>query len=143
MARDLKPSDLIRTLGGTRPGKSVEPAPVESVYNLGVARGRSFFVGKGGALGHAESRWVQPPEAAEPPLHQRTRVGLGTSLNSTQEKEDQDDQKDGAEQAARRVAPLSAVRPTRDCADQKKDQDHEQNCSHLGRLPGKRFVARK
>ena len=56
MARDLKPGDLIRTLGGTRPGKSVE-----SVYNLEVARGLSFFVGKGGALGHAESRWFSRP----------------------------------------------------------------------------------
>ena len=72
MARDLKPGDLIRTLGGTRPGKSVE-----SVYNLEVARGRSFFVGKGGALGHAESRWVQPPGAAEPPYTSEHGWGWG------------------------------------------------------------------
>ncbi|QEH38042.1 hypothetical protein OJF2_66380 [Aquisphaera giovannonii] len=50
MARDLKPGDLVRTLGGTSRLSAVEPGPVALVYNLDVAENRDFFVGKGGYL---------------------------------------------------------------------------------------------
>jgi hypothetical protein len=55
MARDLKPGDVLRTLGGTARVASVETGPVERVFNLEVARGESFFVGNLGALVHDNS----------------------------------------------------------------------------------------
>lgn len=67
MARDLKPGDLIRTLGGTSPVKSIEPEPVQPVYNLEVAHGRSFFVGKVGALVHDNSLVDATPERFDAP----------------------------------------------------------------------------
>ena len=67
MARDLKPGDLIRTLGGTRAVKSIEPALIQPVYNLEVARGRSFFVGKGGVLVHDNSLVETTPERFDAP----------------------------------------------------------------------------
>ena len=50
MARDLKPGDIVRTLGGTTRLESVEPGPVGPVFNLDVAESRNFFVGKQGCL---------------------------------------------------------------------------------------------
>jgi hypothetical protein len=55
MARDLKPGDRIRTLGGVATISSVEPQAVQPVFNLEVASGQSFFVGNGGALVHDNS----------------------------------------------------------------------------------------
>ncbi len=55
MARDLKPGDILRTLGGTAKVGAVEEGPVEPVFNLEVAFGQSFFVGKQGALAHDNS----------------------------------------------------------------------------------------
>jgi len=52
MARDLKPGDEVRVLGGVRSVASVSPAEVQKVYNLDVARSHSFFVGEVGALVH-------------------------------------------------------------------------------------------
>jgi hypothetical protein len=52
MARDLKPGDEIRVLGGLVHVTAVSPAEVQRVYNLDVARSHSFFVGEVGALVH-------------------------------------------------------------------------------------------
>jgi Pretoxin HINT domain len=62
MARDLKPGDRVRVVGGTRRVEAVEPQSVQPVFNLEVARGRSFFVGKGGALVHDNSLVETTPE---------------------------------------------------------------------------------
>ena len=51
-ARDLKPGDVLRTLGRTIRVVSVEPGEVEPLFNLDVARNRSFFVGNGSVLVH-------------------------------------------------------------------------------------------
>ncbi|AGA28498.1 Hint domain-containing protein [Singulisphaera acidiphila] len=59
MARDLKPGDVVRTIGNTATVSAVEEGPVEPVYNLEVAGGQSFFVGTLGALVHDNSL-VQP-----------------------------------------------------------------------------------
>jgi hypothetical protein len=59
MARDLKPGDALRTLGGTRRVEAVEADDVRPVFNLEVARGQSFFVGDRGILVHDNSL-VQP-----------------------------------------------------------------------------------
>ena len=50
MARDLKPGDLVRTVGGSARLESVEPDKVQPVFNLDVAENRDFFVGKQGCL---------------------------------------------------------------------------------------------
>ena len=52
MARDLKPGDALRTLGGVESVSSIEPGKVEPVYNLDVAQDADFFVGQRGALVH-------------------------------------------------------------------------------------------
>ncbi len=64
MARDLKPGDVVRTLGGVATVASVEPARVQPVFNLEVAEGWSYFVGKLGALVHDNS----PVEAVPHPF---------------------------------------------------------------------------
>jgi hypothetical protein len=69
MARDLKPGDTLRTLGGTARVRSVETDEVQPVFNLQVAQGNSFFVGRRGALVHDNSV-VEPATApfdAPPP----------------------------------------------------------------------------
>jgi hypothetical protein len=55
MARDLKPGDTVRTLGGTAVVDSVEPVGEQPVFNLEVAGGHSFFVGGRGLLVHDNS----------------------------------------------------------------------------------------
>ncbi len=55
MARDLKPGDPIRTLSGVERVGSIEEEKVQPVFNLEVARGHSFFVGKVAALVHDNS----------------------------------------------------------------------------------------
>ena len=69
MARDLKPGDVVRTLGGRSRVVAVETAPVQPVYNLEVARGQSFFVGRG-VLVHDNSVINPTPDPfdAEPTL---------------------------------------------------------------------------
>ncbi len=64
MARDLKAGDVLRTLGGVATVERVEPARVQPVFNLEVAEGRSYFVGKLGALVHDNS----PVEAVPHPF---------------------------------------------------------------------------
>ena len=69
MARELRPGDRLRTLGGMVAVKSVDADRVQPVYNLQVADGESFFVGRSGALAHDNSRINPTPEpfdAVEP-----------------------------------------------------------------------------
>jgi hypothetical protein len=59
MARELKPGDTLRLLGGLARVEAVEPDEEQPVHNLEVARGQSFFVGERGVLVHDNSL-VQP-----------------------------------------------------------------------------------
>ncbi len=59
MARDLKPGDAIRTIGGVARVQSIEASTHQPVYNLDVAENRDFFVGTKGFLVHDFS-FVQP-----------------------------------------------------------------------------------
>ena len=59
MARDLKPGDSLRALGGVVEVKSVTQGQVEPVYNLKLMQGQSFFVGQQGLLVHDNSA-VEP-----------------------------------------------------------------------------------
>ncbi len=59
MARDLKPGDILRLVGGVASVKSIEPDVTQPVYNLDVAESRDFFVGNKGLLVHDFS-FVQP-----------------------------------------------------------------------------------
>jgi hypothetical protein len=70
MTRDLKPGDLIRTLGGLARVEGVESDRVQPVFNLQVAEGESFLVGRQGALVHDNSLVlpVAAPFDAEPSL---------------------------------------------------------------------------
>jgi hypothetical protein len=52
MARDLKPGDVVRTLGGLVKVASIEADRVQPVFNLDVAEDADFFVGDRGALVH-------------------------------------------------------------------------------------------
>jgi hypothetical protein len=55
LARDLKPGDPVRVIGGTRRLDSVRPDQTRNVFNLEVAAGHTFFVGKTGILVHDDS----------------------------------------------------------------------------------------
>ncbi len=55
MARDLASGDLLRSLSGLREIASVGEGATQLVYNLDVAGGRTFFVGKSGLLVHDNS----------------------------------------------------------------------------------------
>ena len=61
MARELKPGDRLRTIGGIALVKAVEPDKVQPVFNLQIADGDSFFVGNDGVLAHDNSI-VNPTE---------------------------------------------------------------------------------
>jgi hypothetical protein len=50
MARDLKPGDSIRTVGGRAEVVGIQAEAVQPVFNLDVAQNHSFFVGSGKAL---------------------------------------------------------------------------------------------
>jgi len=52
LARELKPGETLRVLGGQVKVASIEPGDVVPVYNLDVARKRTFFVGRSGLLVH-------------------------------------------------------------------------------------------
>ncbi len=52
MARELKPGDVLRTLGGLARIVSAESGATVPVYNLDVAHTRTFFVGTNDALVH-------------------------------------------------------------------------------------------
>ncbi len=55
MARDLKPGDILRTVGGTAWVESIDSDVVQPVFNLEVAAGQSFFVGAPRVLVHDNS----------------------------------------------------------------------------------------
>jgi hypothetical protein len=55
MARDLKPGDTLRALGGVAKVAAIEPDARQPVFNLRVAEGESFFVGDLGILAHDNS----------------------------------------------------------------------------------------
>ena len=59
MARELKPGDRLRMVGGTLQIDSIESDQTQPVYNLDVADDRDFFVGAKGLLVHDFS-FVQP-----------------------------------------------------------------------------------
>jgi tetratricopeptide (TPR) repeat protein len=59
MARELKPGDRLRKVGGTVAIGSISADQVQPVFNLDVAENRDFFVGTGGLLVHDYS-FVQP-----------------------------------------------------------------------------------
>ena len=61
MARELKPGDRLRTVGGIAVVKAVEPDKVQPVFNLQIANGDDFFVGEQGMLAHDNSI-VNPTE---------------------------------------------------------------------------------
>ncbi|MDR3639472.1 MAG: polymorphic toxin-type HINT domain-containing protein [Isosphaeraceae bacterium] len=67
MARDLKPGDAIRIFGGSARVTAIDDAPVQPVFNLDVASGQSFFVGKQGALVHDNSLAQAVPEPFDMP----------------------------------------------------------------------------
>ncbi len=67
MARDLKPGDPIRTLGGVAAVESVEADRVQPVFNLEVADGRDFFVGREGVLVHDNSLVEPTPTPFDAP----------------------------------------------------------------------------
>ncbi|MFI5457365.1 MAG: polymorphic toxin-type HINT domain-containing protein [Isosphaerales bacterium] len=52
LARELNPGDTLRILGGQVTVASIEPGDVVPVFNLDVARKRSFFAGLSGLLVH-------------------------------------------------------------------------------------------
>jgi hypothetical protein len=52
MARELKPGDVLRTLGGLVRVAGVEPDATQPLYNLDVARTRTFFAAAGRLLVH-------------------------------------------------------------------------------------------
>jgi Pretoxin HINT domain len=77
MARDLKPGDALRTVGGLAIVKSVDADNVQPVFNLRVADGESFFVGQLGVLVHDNSL-VNPtpsPFDAVPDLDRSAAAG--------------------------------------------------------------------
>jgi tetratricopeptide (TPR) repeat protein len=70
MARELRPGDRLRMLGGVGTVRSVGTGQVQPVYNLDVAQDRDFLVGNAGMLVHDYS-FVQPvlsPFDREPEL---------------------------------------------------------------------------
>ena len=67
MARDLKPGDLVRTLGGVAGVSSIEPDRVQPVFNLEVGEGNNFLVGKPGVLVHDNSLVEATPAPFDAP----------------------------------------------------------------------------
>jgi hypothetical protein len=67
LARDLKSGDQIRVLGGLARVVSVEDEAVQPVFNLEVAQGHTFFVGRQGALVHDNSALVATAQPFDAP----------------------------------------------------------------------------
>ena len=67
MARELKPGDTLRNLGGTSVVKSVAKEQIQPVFNLRVADGDSFFVGNAGILAHDNSLVNPTPSPFDAP----------------------------------------------------------------------------
>jgi hypothetical protein len=55
LARELRPGDSLRVLGGVAKVAAIEADAVQPVFNLEVAQGHSYFVGPQGALVHDNS----------------------------------------------------------------------------------------
>jgi hypothetical protein len=76
MARELKPGDRLRMVGGTVEVESIVGDQTQPVYNLDVADARDFFVGAKRLLVHDFS-FVQPvfePFDRQPDLGSPVRV---------------------------------------------------------------------
>jgi hypothetical protein len=67
MARDLRPGDRLRTLGGELEVKQVGRDEVRHVFNMEVADGHSFFVGTRRVLVHDNSLVAPTPEPFDAP----------------------------------------------------------------------------
>jgi hypothetical protein len=75
MARDLKPGDPLRIVGGTATIQSIEPDATQNVYNLNVAENRNFLIGQSGILVHDVS-FVLP---VSEPFDRPANAALATS----------------------------------------------------------------
>lgn len=78
MARDLKPGDCLRSVGGVSAVKAVEDTVSEPVFNLKVMHAQSFLVGRRGMLVHDNSpvEPVRDPFDAVPDLAATTFAEL-------------------------------------------------------------------
>jgi len=74
MARDLRPGDQVRSLGGLSEVVAVNRDQVQPVFNLEVAGGHSFFVGRHRALVHDNSLVAPTTE----PFDAAVRVAHGS-----------------------------------------------------------------
>ncbi len=81
MARDLKPGDVIRALGGRADLVAVESEGEEPVFNLDVSEDHSFFVGSGAVLVHDNSL----PETRLIPFDGTPEVASATGQRSRPE----------------------------------------------------------
>ncbi len=78
MARDLKPGDVLRTLGGLATVSTVENDRVQPVFNLDIAEDADFFVGHLGALAHDNTlpdTRLTPFDLASTPLDSQGKAG--------------------------------------------------------------------
>ena len=67
MARDLKPGDRLRNIGGIAKVESIEPDEPQMVYNLTVAQNPDFLVGCAGLLVHDYGFVLPVPAAVRSP----------------------------------------------------------------------------
>jgi len=75
MARDLKPGDTLRTVGGLASVSAVADDRVQPVFNLDVADDADFFVGRTGALVHDNTL----PDLRLEPFDAPTAVAAATT----------------------------------------------------------------
>lgn len=78
MARELKPGDTLRTLGGLARVETVDAEKKQPVYNFQVADEESDFVGKTGVLAHDNSTIdpvLEPFDAVAQPAADSTAPG--------------------------------------------------------------------
>jgi hypothetical protein len=94
MARDLKPGDRLRSMGGISTVQTVDDSGSEPVFNLKVMESQSFFVGRQGMLVHDNSLVepvLQPFDALpdltaiiEQPANNRERPKFDVALSTAQ-----------------------------------------------------------
>ena len=75
-ARDLKPADIIRTLGGVAEVARVDLDSVQPVFNLDVYESESFFVGESGTLVHDNSPVQRVAQPFDAPSRREKRQSL-------------------------------------------------------------------